>query len=293
MATPPGSAATGTTKVVPITESNAQRVGEFLHANMNPDIPVDVWVRSLRAPWDPDAECGVALVDGEQVVGAYVAYPSEREIDGRAERMCNLGTWCVLPSHRAGSLGLLKALLDDGERSFVDLSPAVEVVAIDERLGFESLETSAWTLPNVPVPYSPRRTLISSEPRVLERILSGRELEIYRDHASAQAALHFVLARKRVGYCYVVARQEMRRGMPVLVLLYVSAPDLYRDLMRAFGTHLLLRHRIVAQVAEERLVGERPALARETMPEPRLFRSGRLAAEQIDYLYSELVCLPA
>ena len=51
------------------------------------------------------------LLDDNAVVGAYLAFYSERMIDGRAEPFCNLGAWCVLPSYRFHSLRLLNALL--------------------------------------------------------------------------------------------------------------------------------------------------------------------------------------
>ena len=65
----------------------------------------------------------------DAVVGAYLAFYSERTIDGRAERFCNLGAWCVLPEHRFHSLRLLKALLAQDGYHFTDLSPSGNVRA--------------------------------------------------------------------------------------------------------------------------------------------------------------------
>ena len=57
-------------------------------------------------------------------------------IDGRVERFCNLGAWCVLPEHRFHALRLLKALLAQDGYHFTDLSPSGNVVGLNERLGF-------------------------------------------------------------------------------------------------------------------------------------------------------------
>ena len=35
-----------------------------------------------------------------RVVGAYLAFYSQRMIDGRPERFCNLGAWCVCAEYR-------------------------------------------------------------------------------------------------------------------------------------------------------------------------------------------------
>ena len=43
--------------------------------------------------------------------GAYLALYSERDIDGRTERFCNLAAWCVMDEYRSFGLMLLKALL--------------------------------------------------------------------------------------------------------------------------------------------------------------------------------------
>ena len=52
-------------------------------------------------PWKVDApNHGFMLRDGQRVVGAYLAFYSERLIAGRMERFCNLGAWYVLPEYR-------------------------------------------------------------------------------------------------------------------------------------------------------------------------------------------------
>jgi hypothetical protein len=61
---------------------------------------------------------------------------------------------------------------------------------------------------------------------------------------------------------------------------------------RRFARHLLFRHRTPATLAEERIVGFRPRPSlRLRSPRRKMFRSPSLAPAQIDYLYSELVCV--
>jgi len=54
----------------------------------------------------------------------------------------------------------------------------------------------------------------------------------------------------------------------------------------------LLRHGIAATLAEARIVGGRPKLS-VLVPDTRrkMFKSSNLQADQIDNLYSELVCV--
>ena len=71
-----------------------------------------------------------------------------------------------------------------------------------------------------------------------------------------------------------------------------SNPPLLQRGWRVLARHLLLRHGVPATLAEIRMTGFRP---RPSMmlgsPGAKMFRSDELKAEQIDYLYSELVAL--
>ena len=94
-------------------------------------------------------------------------------------------------------------------------------------------------------------------------------------------------------YCYAVVRRERRKGLAVFAsLLYVSDPEVLQRRWRTFARHLLVRHGIVATLAELRMVGRRPWPSRMVgTPRQKMFRSASLRAGEIDYLYSELVAL--
>jgi hypothetical protein len=281
-------------RIAPIEDGDLLRVGVFLRANLNAAVPAGVWARALAVPWDDQRpNAGFMLLDGDEVVGAHLAFYSEQSVDGRPERFCNLGAWCVLPEYRFYGLRLLKALLAQEGYHFTDLSPSGNVVALNERLGFRHLDTATALVPNLPWPTWPRRCRISADPAVIERTLSGRELERYRDHAAAGAARHVVLMRGS-RWCYVVFRKDRRKGIPLFAsILHVSDPELLRELARPLARHLLLRHGAAATLAEERIVKHRPRLAfRLRSPRRKMFRSARLEPAQVDYLYSELVCVP-
>ena len=56
--------------------------------------------------------------------------------------------------------------------------------------------------------------------------------------------------------------------------------------------HLLIRHRLLATRAELRFIGHRPPLSLKVTSWPKMYRSDSLEPDQIDDLYSELVCVP-
>jgi hypothetical protein len=90
-----------------------------------------------------------------------------------------------------------------------------------------------------------------------------------------------------------VFRKDRRKRLPLFAsVLHVSDPALLRRFARPFSRHLLLRHGIAATLVELRVAGHRPRPSiLLKAPRRKMFRSTRLASEQIDYLYSELVCV--
>lgn len=281
-------------QVSPIAAGDAPAVAEFLHANLNPNVSAATWAQVTAVPWEVEQpNRGFMLRDGERIVGAYLAFYSERPIDGRGERFCNLGAWCVHPDYRFHGLRLLKALLAQDGLTFTDLSPSGGVPELNARLGFEFLDSTTWLVPNLPWPSVPGRTAVISDPDAIAATLTGGELAIYRDHAAARAARHVVL-RRGDDWCYVMFRKDRRKDFPLFAsILHVSDPEQFRRFERPLARHLLLRHGALAMLVERQLVRYRPhrALVLRS-PRRKMYRSPRLQPAQIDYLYSELVCVP-
>jgi hypothetical protein len=281
-----------TIQVSPITDEDVAGVADFLHANLNPWVLPSAWVRAMSVPWKVEApNHGFMLRDGQQVVGVYLAFYSERVIAGQVERFCNLGAWCVLPDRRFHSVRLLKALLAQDGYHFTDLSPSGNVPALDVKLGFRSLDTSTALVPNLPWPTLVRRTRISADPDVIESTLTGTQLELYRDHAQAEGVRHLVLIQGSES-CYVMFRRKRWQNRPLLaVILHVSNPELFRRAILPLTRHLLIHHGVLATMAELRIVGTRPrASFMHPSPWPKMYRSANLEPSQIDDLYSEMVC---
>jgi hypothetical protein len=279
--------------LAPITDGDIGAVAAFLHQHLNSRLSAAEWARCAVPPWSVDApNHGFLLRRGDEVVGVYLAFYSERVVDGRPRRRCNLAAWCVLEEHRAHGVRLARAMLRQRGWDFVDLSPSGNVVAINRRLGFSTLDTATALVPNLPVPSRPGVRVLA-DPGDIEAALTGEDLVVYRDHRAAAAALHFVV---RVGHdtCYVIARRDRRRGLPLFAsLVHVSDPAVLARAGRAPYRHLLLRHHALVTLAERRVAGRPPRLSRmQAAPRPRMFRGAGLEPRAVDYLYSELTCVP-
>jgi hypothetical protein len=284
-------------RVVPVLPADLPVLAQFLHQHLNARQSAREWADCLAVPWQVQApNCGFMLLDEARqspIVGVYLAFYSDRMIDAVPESFCNLAGWYVLPEYRFHSVRLLKALLGQEGYHFTDLTPSGNVIPINTRLGFQFLDTRLVAVPNLPWPSAPARGKVSSDHRDLERILTGTELEHYRDHRRTGAARHVVLTADD-RWCYVVFRRDRPKNLPLFAsLIHVSDPVLFRRLFRPFCAHLLLKHGIPVTLVELRVAGHRPrGSAPVRSPRRKMFRSDKLQPEQIDYLYSELVCVP-
>ena len=277
--------------LAPITREDIRDVASFLHATLNSRISAADWASAMVPTWSsPAPNHGFLLRSGDDVVGAGLAFYSERVVDGEPRPVCNLGAWSVVEEHRAHGLRLLRALLGQRGYDFTDLSPSGNVVALNERLKFQHLDTTTALVPNVPRPA--RGVRLVTDPADIERVLDGDDLRIFLDHRDAAAARHLVLQADG-RQCYVIVRKDRRRGIPLFAtVLHASDPDLLPRVGARLYTHLLVRHGAVATLAELRVVGRRPRFSRLlASPRPKMFRSQVLAPQDIDYLYSELTCV--
>jgi hypothetical protein len=260
---------------------------------LNARITSERWEAAIIPPWPcQQPNHGFLLQTGERVVGVYLAFYSERKMEGRSERFCNLAAWCVLDEYRSYGLRLLNALLAQKGYHFTDLSPSGNVIALNTRLKFSQLDVETALVPNLSWPLWPRRVQVISEPQEIGQTLSGRDLEIYRDHARAAAMRHVVLVEDGAA-CYVMFRKTRRKNLPLFAsILYVGNRELFRNLAKYVFRHLLLRHGIAATLVELRVIGYRPKPSiMLKSPRPKMYRSATLRPDQIDDLYSELTCL--
>lgn len=278
-------------EIAPITDADKAAVAEFLHTNLNDRVPWEV--ACFAAPWKVEApNHGFMVRDGQRVVGTLLALYSERLVAGRVERFCNMTSWCVLPEYRSRSITLLKTLLAQEGYHFTVFTPDVGPQEILNWLGFRYLDTAAALIPNLPWPTLPRRTRISADPAVIERTLGGTALQVYHDHARGLGAHHLVLIRGRSS-CHVMYREFRHKNVPLLaIVMHVSDPDLFHRALRPLTRYLLIRHRLVATLAELRVIEHKPRLSFALDSWPKMYRSASLEPEQIDDLYSELMCLP-
>lgn len=277
----------------PIGSVDVKAVAHFLHRNLNSRLSVDVWAAAMASPWvGPKPNHGFMLVLGEEVVGANLAFYSRREIGGQTEEFCNLGALCVRQDLRAHAFRLIRAILKQRGYHFTDFSPSGSVIEADRKLGFRDLDTATALSVNLRPPSS-KGVEIVDDLRQIGQLLRGPARTLFVDHRETLAARHLLLVRGDE-QCYIIFRMDRRKRVRIFAsVLYVSDKNLYRVFANTIAGYLLRRHRAIATLAELRVIGGRPKFGHLLRkPRTRLLKSERLGDAEIDYLYSELTCVP-
>lgn len=277
------------------TPADVEPVAQLL-AEGFPRTSVAFWRGMLAYPWLPAADkpdLGVLLaVDGE-VQGFFGAIYSDRLVNGRRERFCNVFGIYVREAHRRHAMPLIAALVRRPGLTFLNLTPAAAVVPIFTRFGF--------------VPAAARRIEVALTPRAIlrgrggVRVLTDDEVtpatldaEAYRIHAD-HFGRSFTRTVVEVGgrTCLLMSKRTYVAGRrwPVVELYHASDRALLREHFDQVALRLLSVHKATALRAEEQVLGFVPPGA--TFHEATtLYKSDGVPASAIDGLYSELAILP-
>ena len=98
-----------------------------------------------------------------------------------------------------------------------------------------------------------------------------------------------------ISRCYVMFRRDRRKNFPLFAsILHVSNPELFEKTARHVYSYLLTHFGIVATLAEKRVVAIpiRDFPSRFVRRDRRCSEAADLRPDQVDYLYSELTCVP-
>ncbi|MFV0458014.1 MAG: hypothetical protein ACK5MT_04465 [Actinomycetales bacterium] len=279
--------------LTPIVEADLPDVGAFLHDNLDRRLSSAQWSAAIAAPWpSPVDHHGFQLTHQGRLVGVNLAFYSRRRLGGREVTVCNLGGLAVLPEYRGHSFRLIRALLKQPDTTFTDLSPSGAVIETNLRLGFTHLDVTTFLCPTRPVPRVRGIDVIWDEGDISHEISTANR-GTFNDHRQVAAARQLLLVAGN-DQCHVLFRPDRRKGRRLFAsVLYASDPELFHAGLAAVSTGILVRHRLPFMLIEPRVTGAAPRFGwRVSTPRPRMFRSDQLGADDIDYLYSELVCVP-
>lgn len=272
----------------------------------NPHMSKDDWRQMLFTyPWQSESRHGFGYYADGKVVGFMGAIFSTRQVGGRPERFCNLSTWIVKKEFRGTSILLTRRLMDElVGHTLVGFTPAPTTCAVFSRLGFVPLESEQLLLFPLGGPrdlWGAMQGSFAVSPGKVASGLAGagageqsKDATIHKDLASCRR-IHHILLTRGGRRCYIVARRETRKRLPVAELLYISDREFFWNnrllahagLFRATGTPVLA---VDGRFADPRQGHHKLAVK---VPRQRIYRPSRpeIGVTDIDGLYSELMIL--
>jgi hypothetical protein len=245
--------------------------------------------------WGRDeTHCGLILRDGDRTVGFLGMIFSRRRINGKVEKICNLTSWFVHKDYRSRAISMILPLREMKNYTITDLTPSKTVYKIQNKLGFQDLETKGrLLLPFGRRLFQPKYVPINltHDMAAIEPKLEGQHLKIFNDHKH-YPCFHFLLTGKD-RYCYIIYTKLRRKRIQHVHLHYISDPDqfalAYRDIRKSILSHAKAYFLLI----DSRFVKNKKLPLSICLPyrAPKQYMSSTLKPEQIDNLYSELVML--
>ena len=257
----------------------------------------------LNYPWLSAGEkpdYGEVLVAGGDPVGFFGAMYSNREVNGRTERFCNVFSWYVLPEYRRHSMALVTSLMRRPGLTLTNVTAAQHVVPIFRKLGFTLTdEFRLICRPRAASLLSRRGAQVRVVPHdeVSAQLLGPAAFRIFEDHLG-RTVRRTVFEAAGDG-CLLVSKRMFWSGFRFARtdLYYASDRDFLRRHFAQILSRMLWMDKSVALHADPHVLGFTPEgveriAATALYPSSTLFRSDRVEAADVDRLYSELVILP-
>jgi len=277
------------------TAGDCEEVLPLFEGFRNPKITEEQWRSLFHYTWPAPTDArGFILRDGKRAVGFFGTVWSERTVDGRIERICNLSSWITLPEYRNHSLLLFKEVAALRDCTITCHSPAPQLYPLYKRFGFRDLETKLRIL--LPRPawqgvgtWLGDRAL--SDPDEIAPLLNESDRAILEAHRIHRCGHLLLLGNTDA--CYLIFTKTKGKRFHFAHVHYLSNGTVFARNLDRVRLHLLLSTGTPLVMIDARLVAELkfPHSREVALGVPHIFRSETLAPEQVDNLYSELILL--
>jgi hypothetical protein len=253
------------------------------------------WRQLFINHWDTQEDYfGFLLIDRDKVVGFLGLIFSNRLINNKIEKFCNLTTWIVKKEYRSESLLLFFPLLELKEYTITNFTPSKQVYLILKKFGFKDIETDMKLIPPIPaIGFLNRKCSIEFDKDIIRDYLSNGDLKIYYDHLKLKSI--YLLIKSRDENCFIIMNKTKKKMLSFAKIHYVSNLDVFLKYISKVNVKICLCLKVCGLLIDERYVRghEIRHLIRIKRPQPTVFKSESLKKGEIGTLYSELLVLNA
>ncbi|MEK9627500.1 MAG: GNAT family N-acetyltransferase [Nitrospinota bacterium] len=274
-------------------EQDFEKIYPLFVKFQNPKLSKDDWRQLFVDHWQcKEGYFGYVLENQGEVVGFLGLIFSNRTLNGRKTKFCNLTSWVVEENFRNQSLSLLLPVLKLNEYALTIFTPSKETYLVAQKLGFQDLESKLQIIFPFPSFFTGFSLCeISFDKSLSSKTLTGEVLQIYKDHAFLNCT--HVHIHTSSGECYLMGAKIYRKKLPFFQIYYISHPEIFSKFSGKISMKISLKLKTVSIIIEERfLKGNSIFFAKSwPLPHPRLYKAKSLGKSDIDSLYSELPIL--
>jgi len=251
------------------------------------------WRQLFISHWsDKENYFGHVMMDKDKAVGFLGLLFSERVINDRVEKICNLTSWIVKEQYKSQSVLLLFPVLRMEDYTTTVFTPSQVTYSVLKTLGYKNISSNRRIIPPLPVSSRSNKDYsVEFENEAIRNCLSGKVLKIYHDHLRFKC-IHLVI-RMQGASCYIILKKRRIRGLPFAYVHFLSDLSIFSAYIHKASSKICAHLKILGLVIDERyLRGQRLKNSFTIRSSaPLLYRSNSLKKEDIDTLYSELFIL--
>ncbi len=270
-----------------------EAVVALLNRVLDPSLGLAAWSRLFEYRWQRDeTHYGYMLTHGSETVGFVGLIFSERQVNGRNERFCNITSLVVTEEYRDYTPFLLRPLMQLKHHTLTDLTPNSAVCRLLKPLGFQELDRNMVLLLPGFVSRREGGLNVTSEVKEMENVLHEPQLKILRDHLPYPHC-GFLLVQDGSKSCLVVFTMVTSLRYPYCHIQYVSDPSLFVERCSIIRREIARRCNVMYVLVDGRFARSLPSAKGIALPFMwrKMFRSASLQPEHIDNLYSENILL--
>ena len=237
---------------------------------------------------------GHMVLDKGNPVGFLGYFFSERLINNKIEKFCNMTTWIVKKEYRGQGLGklLLQQVIALKDYTITDLTAAIGTVPMIKKYGFNILETKyKIILPMPNLNFLSSQCVLELTPAIIENQLNVIDKKYYRDHQKNNC-LHLLL-KVEEEYCYLIVKKARWKKMRFAQIHYLSNLDLFLRHVHQIRNMVCWPLHVFGFMVEERFLrGKEIKYSLNGLCTGKFFKSNLVDKKDItDNLYTEILLL--
>lgn len=279
-------------RVRPASEADIPAVVELLHTHMNGKIAPQRWRLVLDYPWRPQgAERGWLVEDRGVVVGFMGTIYSERVVDGRTHRFCDLSSWYLTREYRGDGTGdaLLRAGMAQPDVTYQTMTARRATGRKIRALGFSVLDSKRHVFRPSGSSMSRRSgPTVVTDPAAIRQFLGPHQRHAHDLHAGFGLCEAYI---PDFGLWLVWQRKLKGEGVAYHEVLHASDPAALSANAQVVCDAIVSGETGILAVDARWMMPQDDAGAIETIALPRWFRSPDLRGAAVDHLYSEIILL--